>query len=130
MNPFEKILERLQNIGWVYADYYPDGTNISRVSKKSVSYDEVIKIVQEIAEEYNNGWIPCSERLPEYAESLVNCTIKRLSDGHVWVQNLIYNRIDNKWKWTDYPEDIYVDMDSFTILSWQPLPEPYQPKGE
>lgn len=28
---FEKILDRLENLGWVFADYYPDGTNISRV---------------------------------------------------------------------------------------------------
>ena len=29
---------------------------------------ECFEIVQEVAEEYNGGWIPCSERLPEERE--------------------------------------------------------------
>ena len=28
-----------------------------------------------------------------------------------------------------YPEDIRVDIGSFTILAWQPLPEPFK-EGE
>ena len=34
-------------------------------------YEGAIEIVNQLAEEYNNGWIPCSERLPEkYGEYL------------------------------------------------------------
>lgn len=39
----EKLIERLEKLGWVYADYYPDETEI---------YDEVVKIVNELVEEY------------------------------------------------------------------------------
>lgn len=49
---FEKIIEKLSNLGWVFADYYPDGTNISRVSKKSVPFDEVVEIVRQAAAKY------------------------------------------------------------------------------
>ena len=28
-------------------------------------YERAIEIVNQLADEYNNGWIPCSERLPE-----------------------------------------------------------------
>ena len=124
---FEKIIEKLEELQNNLLLQTEGDIDLQVGVINGVMYSR--KIVQEVAEEYNNGWISCSDRLPEYAESLVNCTIKRLSDGHVWVQNLIYNRIDDKWKWTDYPEDICVDMDSFTILSWQPLPEPYK-EGE
>ena len=50
----EKLIGRLNN------EYlkYNDGDWNSAI-------DESIKIVNELAEEYNNGWIPCSERLPE-----------------------------------------------------------------
>ena len=115
---FDEILDNLNQV-----------PNEFRHEEYNEAIRDVVRFIERYKEEYNNGWIPCSERLPEYAESLVNCTIKRLSDGHVLVQNLIYNRIDNKWKWIDYPEDICVDTDSFTILSWQPLPEPYK-EGE
>ena len=106
---FEKILERLKNIGWVYADYYPDGTNMSRISKKSVSYDEVIKIVQEVAEEYNNGWIPCSERLPD-EHKLYDITFKNDAGIH-----------------SDADETELVENE---VLAWAEKREPYQPKGE
>lgn len=39
----EKLIKRLEKLGWVYADYYPDETEI---------YDEVVKIVNELVEEY------------------------------------------------------------------------------
>ena len=39
----EKLIKRLEKLGWVYADYYPDETEIS---------DEVVKIVNELVEEY------------------------------------------------------------------------------
>lgn len=39
----EKLIKRLEKLGWVYADYYPDETEI---------YDEVVKIVNELTEEY------------------------------------------------------------------------------
>lgn len=57
MNEFiKKLIDRLGKIGWVYADYYPDETAVHRQSKKSVPYDEVIKIVNQLAEEYNNDF--------------------------------------------------------------------------
>lgn len=42
----DKVVKQLENLGWVFADYYPDGTNISRESRKSIPYDRVIEIVK------------------------------------------------------------------------------------
>ena len=59
---FEKILDRLEReiAGKPTPDEYNNGIN------------RAYQIVQEVAEEFatdtnvgNNGWIPCSERLPE-----------------------------------------------------------------
>lgn len=76
-----------------------------------------IEIVKREAEKYNNGWIPCSERLPE--ESL-----------------------QSVMGWDEYRERICFvhfirgrfilgdDTDSVNIIAWQPLPAPYQPTRE
>ena len=72
---FEKILERLKEelrkSEERYYRYLDDG-NLSCMFYKSDieekrvdTIKEMLEIVQEIAEEYNGGWIPCSERLPE-----------------------------------------------------------------
>lgn len=42
----DKVVEQLENLGLVFADYYPDGTNISRESRKSIPYDRAIEIVK------------------------------------------------------------------------------------
>ena len=54
---FEKILERLEEsyINCFYSGDY----------KFNNAIDKAKQIVQEVSEEYNGGWIPCSERLPE-----------------------------------------------------------------
>ena len=46
---------------------------IERIKEKCIanhqigrhSFGEIIKILDEVEKEHNNGWIPCSERLPE-----------------------------------------------------------------
>lgn len=42
----DKVVGQLENLGWVFADYYPDGTNISRERRKSIPYDRAIEIVK------------------------------------------------------------------------------------
>ena len=54
---FEKISEMLEES---YIDCFRQGDY-----KFNNAIDKAKKIVQEVAEEYNGGWIPCSERLPE-----------------------------------------------------------------
>ena len=40
------------------------------------------EIVQEVAEEYNDGWIPCSERLPSKEEYLKDDGRFIVTDGN------------------------------------------------
>lgn len=80
------------------------------------------KIVQEVAEEYdtdtnvwNNGWIPCSEQLPEECiEVLVS--VREIDDSIYtrtsWVQ-------DGVWVVKKTPLNP-------TVIAWQPLPNPYK----
>ena len=68
-----------------------------------------IEIVKQEAGQYNNGWIPCSERLPENIDFVLYAN----KDGEVDICSIEY---------------FYDYMDRFT--AWQQLPEPYQPNGE
>ena len=101
------------------------------------AFNKAIEIVNELAEEYNNGWIPCSERLPEEHDSIfaevkgtdkwrdgmfektsddVNVTVK-YENGTVKTKTM--RTIDGKW-----------NIDSVLkceVTHWQPLPAaPYQ----
>ena len=79
---------------------------IERIDKEIPVYTEKAKqIVQEVAEEYNGGWIACSERLPEN----IDFVLYTHKDGEVDICSIEY---------------FYDYMDRFT--AWQPLPEPFK----
>ena len=44
---------------------------------------DVIKVIKSIEKEYNNGWIPCSERLPE-EHKLYDITFKNSAGKKMW----------------------------------------------
>lgn len=115
-----------------YDDFYHNGLG------------RAIKIVKDLASEHNNGWIPCSERLPEETEQhstkydpitlaevdvewhtvsdLVNVIVKNYDTDEVFVCDDC--TVDGEWaNFGSYP---------FEVLEWQPMPEipaPYK-KGE
>ena len=107
---FEKIIDRLRdNV------YLCKLTNIHMARAFSMS----IKIVQEEMKEYNNGWIPVSERLPEeYGDYLI-----------IWT-DIIGTRFyeiceyePNEGWIGDIPQAF---NGKYSVIAWQPLPEMYK----
>lgn len=110
---FEKILDRLEDLR--------EGLLTTNTEYNSHCVDAMMRagqIVQEVAKEYKNGWIPCSEMLPEdgvpvllqdfggyysLGVSETKRNIKGFRDGDWWGSA-------NNYK------------------AWQPLPEPYEEK--
>ena len=84
-------------------------------------YERAIEIVNELADEYNNGWIPCSERLPENISTVLVQVEEFESPTIGWYGNIAGWRLLEK----DFDE-----LNDFTVIAWKPLPQPYQPKGE
>ena len=101
-----------------------------------VGFSTVHRIADQLAEGYNNGWIPCSERLPEEHDSIfakfkntdkwnaamfekisddVNVTIE-YEDGKRRTTTL--HTTDGKWRSNS--------IVNFKVIAWQPLPEPCQ----
>ena len=107
---FEKILDGIESLksnkrfGGTIQTMYAD-----------VMLDKAKQIVQGVAEEYKDGWIPCSERLPEECiEVLVS--VKEIDGSFYtrtsWVQ-------DGSWVIKKTPLQP-------TVIAWQPLPEPFK----
>lgn len=111
----EKIIERLEKIGNI---------QFSDFTKPLITVEDAIEIVKQEAELYNNGWIPCSERLPEIVGRYLVTAL--WGDGN-FKKYSVYDAVygsDGIWHVQDYVPAPY------KVLAWQPLPEPYEPKGE
>ena len=86
---------------------------------------KAIEIVKQEAEQYNNGWIPCIEQLPEEDEKVyISTKTERVYVG-VYTKRYGFEKregfiCDDGFMWMN------------TALAWQPyaLPSPFQPKGE
>ena len=116
----EKILEKLEEVENRLLNESGDIgctlgiTNMSEYSKQ---------IVQEVAEEYNGGWIPCSERLPEDAfgclVTIIDCEPSTQTD----FENILPYVVG-------YDGESWNDEDGneipFEVIAWKPLPEPYK----
>ena len=106
---FEKILERLE------ADekHTFDGCINKRYAKQ---------IVQEVAEEYNGGWIPCSERLPEIDGNTSDTVLVCGSNGFLY---MAFWCDDLQWRFCEC--GMAKEPVLWTeIVAWQPLPEPFK----
>ena len=78
-----------------------------------VRLNEAIEIVKQEAEQYNNGWIPCSSGVMPRA------------NGWYLVTNHLGVVQEQRWsanQWEKLRDD--------AVLAWRELPLPYQPKGE
>ena len=119
---------------------------IDELKQESIIVDNdaghrAVEIIEQIAEEYNNGWIqiktrPMTEEEKEYYSEylfegnvlIYECPLP--DDGQEVLITSKYGSVDKTTFYTDcgnYFEN-YEDYDE--VIAWQPIPEPYQPKGE
>ena len=81
-------------------------------------------------------WIPCSERLPEYNESVLTW------DGYVFCieKRIPYIRdddgepIEGDWwvgdEYDEYESEYYPNLRDGAAIAWMPLPDPYKGGGK
>lgn len=124
---FEKILERLEQ---PYINCFKSGDY-----KFNNGIDKAKQIVQEVAEEYNNGWIPCSERLPEDRDWYL-AVFEEVDTGFIGLPYIAEYLMGAHTKYTTNDGWILhncTDMEggaeeyykNLRCVAWQPLPEPY-----
>ena len=96
-----------------------------------IDIDDAIEIINQLAEEHKGGWIPCSEKLPQENEpvdavcEVVNIMLKSGTVTSGWC-----NRYLERWYVLDECCDYPLQQNYEDVIAWQPLPAPYQPKGE
>ena len=116
-NAFDKILERLEEVENRLLNESGDIgctlgiTNMSEYSKQ---------IIQEVAEEYNGGWIPCSERLPEENKDGWTHLILSIKTGEV-IFGFWHNE---EMGFCKHFRDGVCRVCG--VIAWMPLPEPFK----
>lgn len=129
---FEKIIEKLDEYEYEnlvehdseQSQHCKDAGDCKGMDCSLCVFNKAIEIVKQEAEQYNNGWIPCSERLPEKPREN-----PKLEGRYVELYLVVE-------KESDYPFRAFWNGKSFTdgmfpldVIAWQPLPQPYT-KGE
>ena len=107
---FEKIIQELEEECFLTTN---DNGETNELSIKVVDLNDAIEIVKQAAEEYNNGWIPCSSGVMPRA------------NGWYLVTNHLGVVQEQRWSanhWEKLRDD--------AVLAWRELPYPYQPNGE
>ena len=134
---FEKILERLGKLHERYVNQY----GVVGGNPMAFAVKECKDIVHEVAEEFatdtnvgTNGWIPCSERLPEnggyylvtYHEWSKGNFLPKYND--TYVRKMHYQKSERFTGW-NYPlcvDDRAENDTNREVIAWQPLPEVYK----
>ena len=148
----EKLIGRLEELGWVFADYYPDGTAINRKRKKSVAYDDVISIANQLAEEYKDKDCSQCSRRSWYQKGYADAEKKFAEEyNNGWIPYVTNEELPTNgqkvWlsftnEYTSFVKSAYWIYDHFEWANgkkvkdfpsaWKPykIPEPYQKEGE
>ena len=120
---FEKIVEKqeelFQDLNVIevlsHVDFDSTIQNSLENFLKAIT-NEAIEIVKQEAEKYNNGWIPCSERLPKYGEVVMcSCTNNGITISCITHKGVKPSKI--------------VRFGQHSVIAWQPLPKPFQKGG-
>ena len=133
---FEKLIKKLevQKENVLPSEKYLFGNiGVASVEGFNRGIKNAIEIVKQAAEEYatdtnvgTNGWTPVDKELPKgYCHCLVTRRNEYEDGFDTDVREDTYVEIEGIWDWQSKHEGLIDE-----VIAWQPLPEPYQPKGE
>ena len=118
--------EIVQETAAEYEVCYNDCGDCEAYNKEKHHCPKFCKVIKETVkeiEENHNGWIPCSERLPEEHKQY---DITTKNDAGIHSDTAIFNPFVGMWFW-DEAENKPIGIE---VLAWAEKREPYQPKGE
>ena len=103
-----------------YEECYKDCGDCEAYNKEKHHCPKFCKVIKETVkeiEENHNDWISCSERLPKYGEVVMcSCTNSGITISCITHKGAKPSKS--------------VRFGQHSVIAWQPLPQPYQTKGE
>lgn len=94
------------------------------------AYEIAIEIVNQLAEERNDGWIPCSEKLPENDDDVLCWYEYRIMQGtHEGEMNQEYGIGYYRKYYKRWYGEVSSGRDC-KVIAWMPLPKPYKEDEE
>ena len=115
---FEKIIDKLEEIR-VKKTCNKEKCDTKELCRICV-VDDAIEIVKQEAEKYNNGWMPCSEKLPELRKDvLVTVKYTGFMGMHGYWIKTGHMEAENDW---------WGDCAGGEVIAWMELPSAYRPK--
>lgn len=97
------------------------------LDERAAGVADALKVVRKVLREYNNGWIPCSECLPDEGRFYF-VTIEMWNKAYGTEYCLFEN---GKWYLVAdgaSDENTTWKEETESVIAWQPLPQPYEPK--
>lgn len=148
---FSKIIEKLEELRKAEIERDDlcdeegcgDGEEIYEDGKSQGRFEQVVRIIEIVkqeAAEYNNGWIPCSERLPEERDWYL-AVFEEVDTGFIGLPYIADYLMGSHTEFTtedgwiihncsDREDESAEYYKNLRCVAWQPLPNPFQPKGE
>ena len=116
----KECMEIVKQEAAAYEECYKDCGDCEAYNKEKHHCPKFCKVIKETVkeiEENHNVWISCSERLPKYGEVVMcSCT-----NGGITISCITHKGVTPSKS---------VRFGQHSVIAWQPLPLPYQPKGE
>ena len=105
--------------------YYDERQNQKKLDERARGIEQAIEIVNQLAEEYNNGWIPVEKTLPK-------------KSGYYTVTEEQYSLDMRKKMGVRVSHEVQFDAEEqrwhrakfLKVIAWKEHETPYQPKGE
>lgn len=94
-----------------------DIRTLTRVPSEFI-HAKLDELAEEVGELANQGWIPCSERLPEIREDVL-ATVKYSGFMGMYGTWIKTGHLENDNDW-------FGDCIGGKVIAWMPLPEPYR----
>ena len=94
---------------------------INQLAEEHKDDIQTIDVSELLGEQGNDGWIPCSERLPDDFMSMEYLTTVK---GRFYSEINYYCVVNHKW----YSNERTTK--EVNVIAWMPKPTVYQPKGE
>jgi hypothetical protein len=111
MNEIEKAIKLLEKCREEIQNCYGKDTELT------------IKITN-FTENYNGGWVSVSERLPEICGLNALLTIENVFNQRQVIRGFTGYMENGKLEF--HTHDIGVNLHNWSVIAWQPLPEPFK----